>query len=112
MLEAAIAIRDARRAAGLTQASLASRLGVPQSVVARLETPGSNPTWNTVSKALDACGRELWVRPRPPTGSIDETLTAAHMRIPPEERLKVFARSYANTREFVLATRRGRGDLA
>jgi transcriptional regulator with XRE-family HTH domain len=112
MLEAAIAIRDARRAAGLTQASLASRLGVPQSVVARLETPGSNPTWDTVSRALDACGRELWVRARPTKSSIDETLTAAHMRIPPEERLKVFAHSYANTREFVLATRHSRGDLA
>ena len=112
MLQAATAIRDARRAAGLSQASLAARLGVPQSVVARLERPGSNPTWETVSRALDACGQELWVRARPAGQSIDETLTAAHLRIPPDERLAAFKRSYDGIRELALAAGRARGELA
>lgn len=100
VLNAAAAIRDARLAAGLTQASLASRLAVPQSVIARLERPGSNPTWETVSRALDACGRELSVRPRPAKGSIDETLVARQLRYTPGERLIGFERTYAEVRQF------------
>lgn len=112
MLKAASAIRDARRAAGLTQASLASRLGVPQSVVARLERPGSNPTWETVSKALDACGRELSVRSQPAKGSIDETLVERALRYTPGERLAGFERSYAEVRRFANAAARGRERVA
>jgi transcriptional regulator with XRE-family HTH domain len=99
-LNAANAIRDARLGAGLTQASLASRLGIPQSVVARLERPGSNPTWETVSKALDACGRELSVRSRPARGSIDETLVARQLQYTPGQRLMGFERTYAEVRRF------------
>jgi len=51
-------------------------------VIARLERPGSNPTWETVSKALDECGRELSVRIRPTTGSIDETLVDGSSNTP------------------------------
>ncbi|HWF53321.1 MAG TPA: helix-turn-helix transcriptional regulator [Solirubrobacteraceae bacterium] len=111
MLQAATAIRDARRAAGLSQASLASRLGVPQSVVARLERPGSNPTWETVSQALDACGRELWVRARPTKGSIDPTLVARQLRFTPGQRIVGHDHAYADVREFALAAARSRGEL-
>lgn len=105
-------IRDARREAGLTQASLASRMGVPQSVVARLERPGSNPTWETVMRALDACGKQITVQAVRPPQSIDETLTAAHLRIPASERIKRFTTSYASTREIAVAGARSRGELA
>lgn len=112
MRSAALLIRDARREAGLTQASLASRMGVPQSVIARLERPGSNPTWDTVSRALDACGQQITVHERPAASSIDETLVAAHLRIPPGERIKLLTTSYAATREIALAGARSRGELA
>lgn len=112
MPSAASLIRDARRAAGLTQASLASRMGVPQSVIARLERPGSNPTWDTVSRALDACGQQISVQARTAPSSIDETLVAAHLRIPRSERMKSFEESYANVRELALAGARSRGELA
>jgi len=111
-LKAADAIREARRSAGLTQASLASRLGVPQSVIARVERPGSNPTWDTVSKALDACGRELSVRVRPTQGSIDETLVERQLRHTPGQRLMGFQRTYAEVRQFANAARRNRERVA
>lgn len=73
---------------------------MPQSVIARLERPGSNPTWETVSKALGACGRELSVRPRPAKGSIDETLVARQLRYTPGQRLMGFERTYGEVRRF------------
>jgi transcriptional regulator with XRE-family HTH domain len=105
-------IRDARRDAGLTQASLATRMGVPQSVVARLERPGSNPTWDTIERALYACGKRIAVEARASVSSIDETLVAAHLRIPPGERIKNLTASYASTRRLALAGARSRGELA
>lgn len=51
-------IRQLRIEAGLSQQALADRLGVPQSNVARLESPGytghSVNTLRRVAKALDA----------------------------------------------------------
>jgi len=105
-------IRDARREAGLTQASLASRMGVPQSVVARLERPGSNPTWETMERALDACGKQISVQARPALSSIDETLVASHLQIPASQRIQAFERSYADVRKIALAAARGRGESA
>ena len=110
MSPAAITIRDARRRAGLTQASLASRMGVPQSVVARLERPGSNPTWDTVSRALDACGQRIIVEARPASSSVDETLVAQRLRLTPEQRLRSFEESHEDLRGLALAAARSRGE--
>ena len=52
-------IRDARRAAGLTQAELAARLGVSQSAVAKREREGANPTVQTLDRTLRAAGFRL-----------------------------------------------------
>lgn len=112
MSSAALMIRDVRREAGLTQASLASRMGVAQSVIARLERPGSNPTWDTVERALDACGKQIAVEARQPPQSIDETLVAAHLRIPKAQRIGAFEHSYADLRKLALAAARSRGEPA
>jgi transcriptional regulator with XRE-family HTH domain len=96
MLQAASVIRDARRAAGLTQTSLASRLGVPQSVISRLEQPGSNPTWETVARVLHVTGHELSIdRPRRATG-IDDAQIRERLRLSPAERLRSFQSSQHN----------------
>lgn len=110
MRSAALLIRDARREAGLTQASLASRMGVPQSVVARLERPGSNPTWDTISRALDACGQQITAQARPAPSSIDETLVANRLRLTPEERLRSFEESHEDLRKLALAAARSRSE--
>lgn len=113
MRSAASLLRTARVEAGLSQASLASQVGMPQSVVARLERPGSNPTWETMARALSATGHELQLRRRRAApSSLDETQVAERLRIPAGERIKSFERSYANVRELALAAARGRGELA
>jgi transcriptional regulator with XRE-family HTH domain len=104
-------IRDARRDAGLTQAGLAARLGTTQSAIARLETDGANLRVDTLSRALDACGRELLLESRPYRSSIDETLVAGRLRLTPEQRIQSFERAYAETRKIALAGRRARGEL-
>lgn len=105
-------IRNARRSAGLSQASLASRLGTTQSAIARLERDASSPRVETVERALKACGQRLELGSRPTQSSIDESLVASMLRMPPGERIKSFERSYANVREFALAAARSRGELA
>jgi transcriptional regulator with XRE-family HTH domain len=105
-------VLEARRRAGLTQASLAARIGTTQSAIARLERDVTSPRVDTVRRALAACGSELELTARRRESSIDETQVAERLRMPPGERIKSFERSYANVRELALAAARGRGELA
>lgn len=105
-------IRTARLAQGLTQNELAMRLGTTQSAVARLEADGANPRFETLVKALTACGRELSLETRPHRSSIDETLVARQLRMSPAARLRSFDNAYAETRKIAIAGRRARGELA
>ena len=56
-----------RQRAKLTQTQLAERLGVGQSMVARLESknPDRMPTFATVARVADVCGYEMEVILRP-----------------------------------------------
>jgi transcriptional regulator with XRE-family HTH domain len=105
-------IREARRAAGLSQQALASRLGTTQSTIAGLESDRSSPRLATLERAVRACGQELVLATRPSRSNIDETLVAARLRLPPGERIKSFERSYADVRELALAGARSRGEPA
>jgi transcriptional regulator with XRE-family HTH domain len=105
-------IRDARRSAGLSQASLASRLGTTQSAIARLERDASSPRVETVERALRACGLRLELTAYPERSSVDETQIAGILRRTPGDRIKSFERSYANVREIAIAGARSRGELA
>jgi ribosome-binding protein aMBF1 (putative translation factor) len=50
---------DARLAAGLTQADIAVRMGISQSVVARLESARHMPTFDMVTRYAGAIGRRI-----------------------------------------------------
>jgi ribosome-binding protein aMBF1 (putative translation factor) len=52
----AIELRWARQDAGLSQAELASRVGVSQQQIAKLERPGANPSIATLRKVATALG--------------------------------------------------------
>jgi len=93
MLEAPALLREARNAAGLTQAELAKRLGVSQSEIARLERRGANPRLATLERAVAATGHELSAELAPGPG-IDETTIAADLRLTPDERLRNFEGFY------------------
>jgi ribosome-binding protein aMBF1 (putative translation factor) len=47
-------VRDARKAAGLSQRDLATRMGTSQAAVARLEAGGVGATLTTLQKVADA----------------------------------------------------------
>lgn len=48
-----------RKAAGLTQKELATRMGTTASAIARLETGGTSPTFATLERLADALGVQL-----------------------------------------------------
>ena len=60
-MDAGQLIVEARKRAGITQTELASLMGTHQSVVARWETGKTQPTLETVSKAVQAAGLKLEV---------------------------------------------------
>lgn len=79
-------ILEARRRAGLTQAALADRLGVPQSTVGRWETGRIAPSFENVVRAVRACDLDLSVR------LVDRdrhlrALVDAQLQLTPAERL-------------------------
>ena len=56
-----LALRWARKRAGLTQAELARRAGLRQPAVARLEDPDHNPTLDLLERVATALGTRLEV---------------------------------------------------
>ncbi len=88
-------VRQARLEAGLTQAALAARLRVSQPIVARLESPGANPTWDTLIRALRATGHDVQLTKRPAV-AVDEGQIAERLSLTPAERLRTFQSSHDN----------------
>jgi transcriptional regulator with XRE-family HTH domain len=87
-------IKEARKAAGLTQSELAERMGTTQSVIARLESPQANPRLDTMLRAVAATGHDLDAHLKPTSAPVDESLIAANLRLEPAERLRRFAAAY------------------
>jgi transcriptional regulator with XRE-family HTH domain len=113
MRSAASIVREARRAAGLTQRELAERMGTTQSAVARLEARGANPRLKTLERAVRATGRHLDVDVSAfPPGNVDETLIARQLRLTPSERLESLEHMYREARVLAEAGERARGELA
>lgn len=54
-------IKEARKRVGVTQSELARRLGTSQSLVARWENESVSPRYETLVRAIRACGLDLAV---------------------------------------------------
>jgi transcriptional regulator with XRE-family HTH domain len=81
-------IREARKRAGLTQAQLATRAGVTQPVIARLERGGGNPTFETLERVLHAAGHRLELRAvEQGLVTVDESLIRQQLALSPAERM-------------------------
>jgi transcriptional regulator with XRE-family HTH domain len=75
----------------MTQAGLAARLGVSQPVIARLERPNANPTWETLVRALRATGHDVELTRRvAPVVEPDLAQLRERLALSPSERLHLF----------------------
>lgn len=104
-------IREARRRAGLTQTQLATRMGVRQPVVARLESPRSNPSLRSLERALAATGHRLELGLHR-TPAVDVELIRQQLALAPAERLRQLERQAKAARRIALAGARSRGEPA
>ena len=82
-------VTAARLRAGLSQRELASRARTAQSVVARIESGATSPTWETLARLLDAAGFALDATLRPVAGEVSHMLDDVPriLRLTPEQRL-------------------------
>lgn len=78
-------IKNARARAGLTQRELALRLGTHQPVIARWENEKTRPDFDTVVRAVEACGFDLHVELR--SADHDTILVRRELAKRPAERL-------------------------
>ena len=62
-MNAALAIRDARSRAGLTQEALAERVGTSQATLSAYENGRKQPSVDTFDRLLSAAGARLTVTP-------------------------------------------------
>jgi transcriptional regulator with XRE-family HTH domain len=102
-------IREARTRAGLTQAHVAELAGTTQATVARMERPGSNPTFSSLDRVIRATGHALELSRHQVSENIDETLIAANLRLTPAERLRRFVAWHESLRRMTEAADRSRG---
>ena len=95
---------EARSRAGITQRELARRARTAQSVVARIESGASSPSWDTLSRLLEATGFALDVTLRPLAAELSHMLDDVPriLRLTPEQRLV----ELRNTSRFLGAARR------
>jgi transcriptional regulator with XRE-family HTH domain len=81
-------VRDARLAAGLSQRALARRAGTSQPAVARYETGAASPSWETLQRLAEACGKQLRVSTEIAVDREDVELARRQLELTPLQRLR------------------------
>lgn len=97
-------MKKVREGSGLTQRALAAKAGTAQSVVARIETGATDPTWHTLTGIIGAAGYELRpeLRRKPVLDPQELDDIPRILGLTPEERLLEVAR----LSQFMSAVRR------
>jgi predicted transcriptional regulator len=103
-MQPATLIKQARRAARLTQADLARRAGMKQPEIARLESTGANPRVSTLRRVVAATGHNLALG-LDGIPEVDETMIVENLRYPAGDRLSQFEAAYRNIADLVSRTR-------
>ena len=97
-MDAGELVRRARSQARLSQRALASRAGVPQPAVSRIERGPVSPPLDTVDQLLRSCGVALdLVRRFRPGRDVDRTLIVERLRLTPGERARLMVREWNET---------------
>ena len=104
MTTAASLLRQARTRADLSQRALARRAGTAQSVVARIESGQTSPTWETLGRLLDAANVDMsaQLEPHVVVGSHMLNEVAGILAMTPEQRLQ----EVKNLSQFLHSVRR------
>ncbi len=89
---------ETRRTAGLSQRALAQRAGTSQPAIARYERGAATPSWETMQRLAEACGRRLRLVAEPAVDPDDVELAAGMLKLTPEQRLHALRR-YARLRQ-------------
>lgn len=97
-------VRSARVAANLTQVQLAERTGLSQAFVSRLESPGANPTANTLQRVLAATGHQLTTVAL--SEDVDASQIIERLKLTPAQRLAAHTRSHRNLTRLKASARR------
>jgi len=92
-------LKEARRAARLSQRELARRAGVAQPVLSRIERGHASPRFETLDRLLRECGRGLELVERHGLG-VDRTLIRDRLRLSPGQRARLAVREWERTRAF------------
>lgn len=97
-------VRTLREQAGLSQRGLAKRAATSQPAIARYERGVSTPSWETLERLAEACGRRIEVdvamRPDPHDLELARTL----LDLTPLQRLRALPR-YARLHEIAQASK-------
>lgn len=91
-----------RKSADLSQRALAERGATSQPAIARYERGVSTPSWETLERLAEACGRRLRLSAEIAPDPHDVALAERFLELTPEERLgavRRFARLRASVEE-------------
>jgi hypothetical protein len=103
-------IKEARLRAGLSQAQLGLRAGVPRQQIGRWERGRVVPSFETVRKLIRACGLELTFGiANADDGGHDRALIARRLAMTPSERVEA-SLAEARALERAVAARRMRAE--
>jgi transcriptional regulator with XRE-family HTH domain len=109
-VDAAELIRTCRKRHGLSQESLARRVGTRQSAISRLEHGEVSPTVETLTLILNAMGEQLEMGGAPPRRDYDPLHRKAQAERSPEERLALAVSWNRMAGRFAAAGREARGE--
>jgi transcriptional regulator with XRE-family HTH domain len=91
-------LHELRLAAGLSQRALARRAGTSQPAIARYERGAATPSWETLQRLAESCGRRLTIGIETVPEPEDVELADRLLELTPTERLRALSR-YARLHE-------------
>jgi transcriptional regulator with XRE-family HTH domain len=85
-------LREMRAAVGLSQRDLARRAGTSQPAVARYEGGNATPSWETLQRLAESCGRRVKIDVETVPDAGDVELAERLLELTPAERLRALSR--------------------
>lgn len=93
-------LRKLRLSTGLSQRALAERAGTSQPAIVRYERGRTTPSWETLERLAEACGRRLRLSAEIAPDPDDVALAERFLDLTPEQRLRALGR-FAHLRALV-----------